>query len=114
MRSFDRGAVQLHVLHHAAENPEWLSMNLDVPRMLRDDEELMARWQRFNPALQAELTKRFVDQQARGELRADLDVEALGNFHGAVLDGLAVHIAAGLTIDVDAMLELLHSAIAPK
>src|SRR3954452_21077933 len=40
------------VLRHAAENPEWLSINLDVPRMLRDDADLMARWQRFNPALQ--------------------------------------------------------------
>jgi AcrR family transcriptional regulator len=102
------------VLRDAAANPEWLSMNLDVPRMLRDDEKLLERWQKFNPALQQELTARFVDQQARGELRADLDVEQLGNFHGALLDGLAVHIAAGLTIDVEAMLELLRTAVAPK
>src|SRR5690242_16910753 len=78
------------VLRDASANPEWLSMTLDVPRMLRDDEELRTRWQRFNPALQAELTTRFVEQQARGELRSDLDVETLGNFHGAILDGLAV------------------------
>ena len=102
------------VLRDAAENPEWLSMNLDVPRMLRDDEALRARWQAFNPALQAELTQRFVDLQARGELRGDLDIEALGNFHGALLDGLAVHVAAGFPIDVEGMLELLRTAVAPK
>ena len=102
------------VLRDANANPEWISMNLDVPRMLRDDEELRERWQRFNPELQAELTARFVERQANGELRADLDIEALGNFHGAVLDGLAVHVAAGFPFDVEAMLELLRSAVAPK
>ena len=102
------------VVRDAAANPEWISMNLDVPRMLRDDKVLMARWEKFNPALQAELTQRFVEAQARGELRGDLDIQALGNFHGAVLDGLAVHIAAGYPIDVESMLELLRSAVAPK
>ena len=102
------------VLRDAAANPEWISMNLDVPRMLRDDEELRARWQKFNPALQAELTTRFVERQDRGELRGDLDIETLGNFHGAILDGLAVHIAAGFPIDVEGTLELLRSALAPK
>jgi len=102
------------VLRDAASNPEWLSMNLDVPRMLRDDEELRARWQKFNPALQAELTTSFVERQARGELRGDLDIETLGNFHGAILDGLAVHIAAGFPVDVEGTLELLRSAVAPK
>jgi AcrR family transcriptional regulator len=101
------------VLRDAAANPEWLSMTLDVPRMLRDDEELRARWQKFNPALQAELTARYVEQQASGELRSDVDVETLGNFHGAVLDGLAVHIAAGFPVDVEGTLELLRTAVAP-
>src|SRR3954470_7102730 len=102
------------VLRDAAANPDWISMTLDVPRMLRDDDDLRVRWQRFNPALQAELTERFVEQQAQGELRGDLDIQTLGNFHGAVLDGLAVHIAAGFPIDVEGTLELLRSAIAPK
>jgi AcrR family transcriptional regulator len=101
------------VLRDAAANPEWLAMTLDVPRMLRDDEELRARWQKFNPALQAELTARYVEQQASGELRSDVDVETLGNFHGAVLDGLAVHIAAGFPVDVEGTLELLRTAVAP-
>ena len=102
------------VLRDAAANPDWLSMNLDVPRMLRDDEQLRERWQRFNPTLQAELTQRFAEQQERGELRSDLEIDALGNFHGAVLDGLAVHIAAGFPVDVEGTLELLRSAVAPK
>jgi AcrR family transcriptional regulator len=102
------------VLRDAAESPEWIAINLDVPRMLRDDEELRTRWQQFNPALQAQLSEHFVRQQAAGALRSDLDVDTLGNFHGALLDGLAIHIAAGFPIDVEGTLELLRSAVAPK
>ena len=102
------------VLRDAAVNPEWISLNLDVPRMLRDDPELRERWQRFNPMLQAELTEKLRAQQEAGEVRDDLDLPTIGNFHGAILDGLAVHVAAGFEVDVDGTLELLRSAISPK
>jgi len=102
------------VVRDAAESPEWIALNLDVPRMLRDDDEFRTRWQGLNGALQTELTERFAAQQAAGELRPDIELETLGYFHGAVLDGLAVHLAAGFEIDVEGTLELLRSALAPK
>ena len=102
------------VVRDVAANPEWIGLYLDVPRMLRADPALRARWEQFNPELQAELTAKFVELQEAGAFRGDLSIQTIGNFHGAILDGLAVHLGAGYEIDVEGTLELLRSALAPK
>jgi len=102
------------VIRHVGEDPEWIGLYLDVPRMLRADEELRTRWNSFNPEVRERLTRRFEELQAGGELRNDLTLNTLGRFLGVVLDGLAVQQGSRFGIDVDGTIELVRSALAPK
>jgi AcrR family transcriptional regulator len=102
------------VVRHIGEDPEWIGLYLDVPRMLRTDEALRERWLSFNPELQERLAERFTELQAVGELRSDLTLNTLGRFLGILIDGLAVQQGSRFGIDVDGTIELVRSAIAPK
>jgi AcrR family transcriptional regulator len=102
------------VVRDVVGNPDWIGVYLEVPRMLRLDAAMRARWQAFNPDGQARLAARVAELQAAGEIRGDLEIGAIGNFLGAVLDGLAVHLGAGFDVDIDSVLELVRSALAPR
>ena len=102
------------VIRHVGEDPEWIGLYLDVPRMLRTDEELRTRWNSFNPEVRERLARRFEELQAAGELRGDLTLNTLGRFLGVVLDGLAVQQGSRFGIDVDGTIELVRSALAPQ
>lgn len=101
------------VIRHIAEDPDWIGLYLDVPRMLRTDAELRQRWMTFNPDVRERLALRFEELQARGELRSDLTLNTLGRFLGVVLDGLAVQQGSHFGIDVDGTIALVRSALAP-
>lgn len=102
------------VVRHIAADPDWLAVYLDVPRMLRNDPELRARWEAFNPDLQRKLEERFGTMQSLGAIRDDLPLAAIGHFLGLLIDGLAVQQAAGVPIDVEGTIELVRSALAPQ
>jgi AcrR family transcriptional regulator len=102
------------VVRHVGTDPEWIGLYLDVPRMLRTDEELRERWLSFNPELRERLGSSLAELQAKGEVRSDLTLNTIGRFLGIVLDGLAVQQGARFGVDVDGTLELVRSALAPK
>ena len=102
------------IRHIGSEDPAWIGVYLDVPRMLRTDETLRERWRAFNPQLRTELVRRLAAEQAAGTLRSDLSLDAIGRFFGVVLDGLALQQGVGFGIDVEGTLELVRSAIAPQ
>jgi TetR/AcrR family transcriptional regulator, transcriptional repressor of aconitase len=101
------------VVRHVAEDPDWIGPYLDVPRMLRTDEELRERWLSFNPEVRVTLAEQFESLQAAGELRSDLTLNTLGRFLGVILDGLAVQQGSRFGIDVEGTIELVRSALAP-
>jgi AcrR family transcriptional regulator len=96
------------------EDPEWAGVYLEVARLLRTNPERREQWQARNPDLQAQIEEQLLQRRAAGLERDDLGLEAVGQFIGVVLDGLAVHLGAGYPVDVEGTLELLRSALAPK
>ena len=116
LRRWLDGGWEEVVRHTAEDDPQWISVYLDVSRMLRNDPDLRHRWERLNPELQAELEISYLAKQERGEIRSDLPLETVGRFLGIVLDGIGLQQAAGFgqPIDVDGTIELIRSALAPK
>ncbi len=104
------------VRHIVEDDPEWIGVYLEASRMLRTDPTLRERWAHLNPELQQQLEEHYRTLQRLGEVRTDLPLDAVGRFLGIVFDGIAVQQAARFSsrIDVDATIELLRSALAPK
>jgi AcrR family transcriptional regulator len=98
----------------AEQSPDWVGVYLEIHRMLRTDPELRERWLQRSPELDDRLRARVREQQRRGELRTDVDVEDIGRFLGLVLGGLVLNTSVGATYDVDALLKLVVSAIGPQ
>jgi TetR/AcrR family transcriptional regulator, transcriptional repressor of aconitase len=96
------------------EDPEWVGVYLEVARLLRTSPERREQWMARNPDLQAGLVEQLTKRRAEGLDRDDIDIEAVGNFLGVVLDGLAVHLGAGYPVDVEGTLALVRSALQPK
>jgi AcrR family transcriptional regulator len=96
------------------EDPDWLGVYLGVAYRLRTDPAFRKRWDARAPKEQEEqLVARMREQQASGELRADLDPEQIGRFIGVVFDGVVVHRAAGYDPPLDALLVLVRDALRP-
>jgi TetR/AcrR family transcriptional regulator, transcriptional repressor of aconitase len=102
------------IRHVADESPEWVGVYLEVGRMLRTDPKLREAWNSRNPELVARVGEHVAERQREGTYRDDLPTEAVGQFMGVVLDGLALHIAAGYPVDAEGTLELVRSALRPK
>jgi AcrR family transcriptional regulator len=104
------------VRHIVEEEPSWTAVYLDAARLMRSDPELRERWLAMNPELEGELQRHYEELRSSGQIRDDLPLEAVGRFLGIVFDGIAVQQGArfGPPVDVDATIELLRSALAPK
>lgn len=98
----------------ATESPDWLAVYLELIRKLRTDAELHEQWSRRNPEVNEAMKARLEEMQRGQELRRDVPVEELGRFMGLLLDGIAVQVSAGYPVDVDSVLRLVSSAIAPQ
>ena len=98
------------------EEPDWLAVYLEFGRRLRADAELRERWRENAPEEVRDAAKRWIEEgQARGELRADVETEAIGRFLGVVLDGIVVQRALGFEApDADVVVRLVGDAIAPR
>jgi AcrR family transcriptional regulator len=96
------------------EDPDWLGVYLDVVHRLRTDPSFRERWDQRAPKEQeSRIVTRMKNEQAAGELRADVDPEEIGKFLGVVFDGLAVQRAAGYDPPLDAVLGFLRDALQP-
>jgi TetR/AcrR family transcriptional regulator, transcriptional repressor of aconitase len=97
-----------------AENPEWLAVLIETESRMRHDEDFVRRLE----ARLAEAAPRVLDwfeqQQAEGNLRADVSWIEIGRFTTSVLNGLALRVAGGDEFEIEAMLRLLNDAIRPQ
>ncbi|HZO34274.1 MAG TPA: TetR/AcrR family transcriptional regulator [Gaiellaceae bacterium] len=98
----------------AEESPDWLGVYFELIRKLRTDLDLRDEWSNRTPELNQRVTERFRQLQERGEFRRDLPVDAIGEFLGLIIDGVAVHVTAGYPVDTDSLLKLVSAAIAPQ
>jgi TetR/AcrR family transcriptional regulator, transcriptional repressor of aconitase len=96
----------------AAESPEWLAVLIETESRMRHDDDFVRRFEAKAADTGPRIQEWFEQQQAEGKLRADVSWLELGRFTTAVLNGLALRIAGGDPFDVEAMLQLLDSAIA--
>lgn len=102
------------VRYIGTQDTDWLAVYLEIGRMLRTDPAAREAWAVRDPGLQDRVRASIEEGQADGTYRADVPVESIGAFVGLLLDGLALHRAAGYDVDVESMLVLLRSALAPK
>lgn len=97
----------------AAESPEWLTVLIETETRLRHDADFVRRLEARASAASPRLQEWFEQQQAEGNLRDDVSWLEIGRFTTSLLNGLALRIAGGDPFDVEAVLKLLDSAIAP-
>jgi AcrR family transcriptional regulator len=97
-----------------AENPEWLAVLIETEGRLRHDEDFVRRFEVKAADTSPRIQEWFEQQQAEGNLRDDVSWQELGRFTTSLLNGLALRVAGGDPFDVEAMLQLLHGAIAPR
>jgi AcrR family transcriptional regulator len=104
------------VRHIVEDEPAWTAVYLDAARLMRSDPVLRERWLAMNPELEEELQRHYEELRSSGAIRDDLPLDAVGRFLGIVLDGIAVQQGArfGPPVDVEATIELVRSALAPK
>jgi TetR/AcrR family transcriptional regulator, transcriptional repressor of aconitase len=96
------------------QDPDWIGVYLETQRSLRTNAELREQWLHRNPGLHERLRAQVVEQQRRGELRSDVEPEDIGRLLSLVADGLALHVSVGASYDVDRLLMLINSGIAPE
>lgn len=97
----------------AAEDPEWLGVLLETESQLRHDPAFVDRM-RDAAERAPKLSPWMAERQRDGTVRRDLDATALTQFVSVLLNGLALRVAGEEEIDVDALLRLMHDALAPR
>jgi AcrR family transcriptional regulator len=97
----------------AAESSEWIGVYTELARLIRTRPELREQWNTRAPELERRIEARLADQQRAGELRDDVTAEQIAGFLTVVVDGLALHKSFGFDDDVEALLRLVRSALAP-
>jgi hypothetical protein len=80
---------------------------------MRHDEDFVRRFESKATGTSPRIQEWFQQQQADGNLRADVSRQELGRFTTSLLNGLALRVAGGDPFDVEAMVRLLGEAIAP-
>jgi TetR/AcrR family transcriptional regulator, transcriptional repressor of aconitase len=95
-------------------DPGWIGVYLEVMRLLRTSDELRRQWSERGPEVEVAIRERMQERQRAGEVRDDLDADVLLRFVGLVMDGAVLQIGAGLTFDVEPMVQLVRAALAPK
>ena len=93
-------------------DPAWLSVYLELFRRVRNDEEFRLRIEERQKDVMPVNRARIEEAQRTGEFRADLEPKQIGLFVNLVLNGLALHRAAGEELPpAELVLGLLEDAI---
>jgi AcrR family transcriptional regulator len=95
-----------------AESPEWLAVLIETESRMRHDADFVRRLEARASDASPRIREWFEQQQAEGALRDDVSWEQIGYFTTSLLNGLALRVAGGDPFDVEAVLQLLDSAIA--
>jgi AcrR family transcriptional regulator len=97
----------------ANESPEWLAMVVEAEGKLRHDEEFVRRMNE-KAAEPSRIREWFDEEQSAGRLRADIPAVELGRFASSVINGIALRVAGGDPFDIEAVVQLLTDALAPR
>jgi AcrR family transcriptional regulator len=98
----------------AEQKPEWIGVYLEVLRHLRTNVALREQWMQRAPDVNERLREHLLEQQARGELRADVAADDIGRFLGLIVDGLVLSASVGAEVDLEPLLKLVVAAIGPQ
>ena len=110
---FDRG-LDAALRAIAEESPEWLAVLIETESRLRHDEDFVRRFEARGEDTSPRIRSWFQAQQEAGAFRSDISWTEIGRFITSVVNGLALRVASGDPFDVDAMIQLLNDAIAPR
>jgi TetR/AcrR family transcriptional regulator, transcriptional repressor of aconitase len=97
-----------------SESPEWLAVLIETESRMRHDEDFVRRLEAKAADVSPRIRDWFREQQEDGTFRDDVSWEELGRFITSVLNGLALRVAGGDPFDIEAQLQLLNDAIAPR
>ena len=98
----------------AEEDPDWLGVLFEMDARLRHDPEFLRRLEAAQEDESPRIVDWFAARQADGTFRDDVGARDLGRFATIVLNGFALRVLAGGETDVDALLQLLDDALAPR
>ena len=97
-----------------AESPEWLGVLIEAHAKLRHDPEFVRKMDTREAESSDRIRDWFAEQQAAGNFRDDLPSVELGRFATSVINGVALRIVANDPFDVEAVVQLLDDALAPR
>jgi TetR/AcrR family transcriptional regulator, transcriptional repressor of aconitase len=97
-----------------SESPEWLAVLIETESQMRHDEDFVRRFEAKAADVGPRISEWFEQQQAAGKLRSDVSWVEISRFTTSLLNGLALRVAGGDPFEIEAMLQLLDDAIAPR
>jgi AcrR family transcriptional regulator len=97
-----------------SESPEWLAVLIETESQMRHDEDFVRRFEAKAADVGPRISDWFEQQQAEGKLRDDVSWVEISRFTTSLLNGLALRVAGGDAFEIEAMLQLLDDAIAPR
>jgi AcrR family transcriptional regulator len=98
----------------ARENPDWLSVLIEVESRMRRDSDFARRVDALQAQNPVVVDDWFTEQQQNGHIRADIPPSDLEQFVSLILHGLAIRIVAGDRINVDVVVRLVDDAIGTR
>jgi len=113
MRVLEQDGIDGLLRRLTQESPDWLAVYFELARRLRTNPELMQDLQRRSPEASRRGEALMVSFKREGVLRDDIELETVIRFIDIVANGLALGISLGVTMDVDALLKLVHTGIDP-
>jgi len=101
----------------AAADRDWLNVLIETEVRMRHDPELERRMAGMQERAQEEQRDRllasFEKAQADGRMRSDLELGDVVDFTTVLINGLAVRVANGDPISIDAFVRLVNDALRP-
>jgi AcrR family transcriptional regulator len=101
----------------AAADRDWLNVFIETEVRLRHDPELERRMLELEQHLQQDQRAKIVASlrrlQAEGQLRADLELDDVIDFTTILINGLALRVALGEPMSIDAFVGLVNDALRP-
>src|SRR5262249_43626766 len=98
----------------AAESPEWLAVLIETESRMRHDTDFVERFEAKAADSSPRIRDWFQEAQEAGTLRTDLPAVEIGRFVTSMINGPAIRVASGDAWDVEAMIQLVNDAIAPR
>jgi TetR/AcrR family transcriptional regulator, transcriptional repressor of aconitase len=101
----------------ATADRDWLNVLIETEVRMRHDPELERRMAGMQERAQEEQRDRllasFEQAQAEGRMRSDLELGDVVDFTTVLINGLAVRVANGDPISIDAFVRLVNDALRP-